>query len=180
MAFEVTHTEKIFEGRVFSVRQDLVNMPNGKEARIDVVVHRGSVALIPVDEDSKIWFIHQYRHPVGKEMLELPAGVVEAGERPEVTAQRELQEEIGMGTETLHFLGSFFLAPGYSTEYMHVYLAEGLYESALQPDEDEDLRVEKIPVEEAYRRLDAGELQDAKTVAALSLARSRLQSMGEG
>jgi ADP-ribose pyrophosphatase len=180
MAFEVTHTEKIFEGRAFSVRQDQVRMPDGRNATLDVVVHRGSVTLIPVDQERQIWFVRQYRHPVGKELLELPAGVVEAGERPEVTAQREIQEEIGMAASTLHFLGSFFLAPGYSTEYMYVYLAEGLYESALQPDEDEHLQVEKISVEAAYHSLEAGKLEDAKTLAALALARSHLCELTEG
>lgn len=175
--FEVTHTEKIFEGKVFSLRQDQVRLPGGHETTLDIVVHRGAVTIVPLDAEGNIWFVHQYRHAVARELIELPAGSVEEGERPEVAAHREVREETGMAAHDLRYLGSFFLAPGYSTEYMHVFFARDLYEDPLDGDEDEDLEIEKLSVEETFRRLDAGEFEDAKTLAALTLARAKMDSL---
>jgi len=175
MAFEVMHTETAFRGRAFDVRQDQVSLPDGNQARLDVIVHNESVVMIPLDADGLIWFIRQYRHPALMELLELPAGVMEAGEQPEYSAGREIREEIGMAAGKLRKLGAFFLAPGYSTELMHVYLATGLNEDPLQPDRDEFIRVEKISVQEAYRLAESSQIQDAKTLAALLLARPYLE-----
>jgi len=175
MPFEVMHTETAFRGRAFDVRQDQVSLPDGNQARLDVIVHNESVVMIPLDADGLIWFIRQYRHPAQKELLELPAGVMEAGEQPEYSAGREIREEIGMAAGKLRKLGAFFLAPGYSTELMHVYLATGLNEDPLQPDRDEFIRVEKISVQEAYRLAESSQIQDAKTLAALLLARPYLE-----
>jgi ADP-ribose pyrophosphatase len=152
-----------------------VRFPDGREMRVDVVVHAGAVTLVPVDEQGQVWLIRQYRHPAGKLLLELPAGVVEAGEDPAASAQREVREEIGMGARHLKPVGEFFLAPGYSTELMRVYLATGLFPEALDPDEDEQITVEKVPFDEALRMAEQGEIQDAKTIAALFLARRHLQ-----
>ena len=175
MPFEVMHTETAFRGRAFDVRQDQVSLPDGNQARLDVIVHNESVVMIPLDAEGLIWFIRQYRHPAQKELLELPAGVMEAGEQPEYSAGREIREEIGMAAGKLRKLGAFFLAPGYSTELMHVYLATGLNEDPLQPDRDEFIRVEKISVQEAYRLAESSQIQDAKTLAALLLARPYLE-----
>ena len=175
MPFEVMHTETAFRGRAFDVRQDQVSLPDGNQARLDVIVHNESVVMIPLDAEGLIWFIRQYRHPAQKELLELPAGVMEAGEQPDYSAGREIREEIGMAAGKLRKLGAFFLAPGYSTELMHVYLATGLNEDPLQPDRDEFIRVEKISVQEAYRLAESSQIQDAKTLAALLLARPYLE-----
>ena len=175
MPFEVMHTETAFRGRAFDVRQDQVSLPDGNQARLDVIVHNESVVMIPLDAEGLIWFIRQYRHPAQKELLELPAGVMEAGEQPEYSAGREIREEIGMAAGKLRKLGAFFLAPGYSTELMHVYLATGLNEDPLQPDRDEFIRVEQISVQEAYRLAESSQIQDAKTLAALLLARPYLE-----
>ena len=175
MPFEVMHTETAFRGRAFDVRQDQVSLPDGNQARLDVIVHNESVVMIPLDAEGQIWFIRQYRHPAQKELLELPAGVMEVDEQPEYSAGREIREEIGMAAGKLRKLGSFFLAPGYSTELMHVYLATGLNEDPLQPDRDEFIRVEKISIQETYRLAENGQIQDAKTLAALLLARPYLE-----
>jgi ADP-ribose pyrophosphatase len=174
MTFEVIQTETTFRGRAFDVRQDQVSLPDGNRAKLDIVVHNESVSMIPLDADGLIWFIRQYRHPAQGELLELPAGVMESGERPEYSAGREIREEIGMSAEQLRKLGTFYLAPGYSTELMHVYLATGLKEDPLQPDRDEFIRIEKIAVQEAYRMAESGQIRDAKTLAALLLARPHL------
>lgn len=175
MAFEVMHTETTFRGKAFDVRQDQITLPDGNRAKLDIVVHNKSVSMIPVDADGQVWFIRQYRHPAQKELLELPAGVMESGEQPEVSAAREIREEIGMAAGQLRKLGTFYLAPGYSTELMHVYLATGLREDPLQPDRDEFIRIQKVSVAQAYQMAKSGEIQDAKTLAALLLARPVLE-----
>lgn len=176
MAYEVVDSKTVYEGRVFDVHQDQVRLPDGRTVRIDVVAHRGAVTIIPLDEEGQIWFIRQYRHPAGRTLLELPAGVAEEDEAPEVSAHREIREEIGMAAGHLEALGEFFLAPGYSTEYMYVFLATGLTEDPLEGDEDEDIEVEKVPAAQAMLLAEKGHIQDAKTLAALLLARSRLFS----
>lgn len=178
MVFETVKSETVYQGRVFDVRREQLRLPDGRMAQIDVVAHHGAVTLLPIDEEGQIWFVSQYRHPAGRILLELPAGVMEAGEDPVVTARREIREEIGMAAGKLQKLGSFFLAPGYSTEYMHVFLATGLQPDPLQADDDELLNIEKMPVELALRQAETSQIQDAKTLAALLLARPHLASLG--
>ncbi len=167
MTFEVLQTTSLFKGRAFDVRQDQVVMPDGRIVELDVVDHRDAVTIIPLDQDGQIWFIRQYRHPTQRELLELPAGVTEEGESPEAGAQRELREEIGMAAQEMVRIGGFYLAPGYSTEYMHVYLATGLYPSPLPGDESEYLSTEKIAVEKALELAETGQLQDSKSLVGL-------------
>ena len=167
---ETLHSETKFIGRAFSVRQDDVRLPNGNTTRLDIVEHPGAVTVLPVDSDGMILFVRQYRHPAGSDVLEIPAGGLETGETPEMCAQREIQEEIAMGAERLEKIGGFFLAPGYSTEFIHVYLATGLYPSSLPQDVDEILTVEKISIEQAFDLARDGQIRDAKTLAAFYLA----------
>lgn len=174
MEVEVLNSEKIYQGRAFGVRQDEIRLPDGRTAAMDVVEHAKAVTILPVDAVGDIWFVRQYRHPIGELLLELPAGTLEADEDPQKAAAREIREEIGMAASELELLSEFFLAPGYSTEYMYIYLATGLSPAPLSQDEDEYLFVEKIPAAEAYRLLQAGKLRDAKTLLALEQARSRL------
>lgn len=174
MNFKTIATQEIFQGRVFSVRQEQVQMPNGNLARLDIIDHPPSVLMIPVDENNDIWFIHQYRHPAGEELLELPAGVMEPGESPESCALREIREEIGMSAKIIEKIGGFFMAPGYTTEFLHVFLTRQLQSDPLPGDVDEFIRVERIPVAEAFMKVERGEIRDSKTLAALLLAKSRL------
>ena len=177
MKFKVKDSETQYKGRVFSVRRDEVELPDGKTAHLDIVEHNPSVSLLPLDDQGRIWFVRQYRHPAGEELLELPAGVIEPGESPEACARREIREEIEMAAEKIEKLGEFYLAPGYSTEYMYAYLATGLKKDPLQRDEDEFLAVEKIPAQKALDMAAAGELKDVKSLAVLFLARPYLLSL---
>lgn len=170
MGFEIIDFEDIFKGKVFNVRRDSVRYPGGRVLKLDVIDHRGSVSILPIDEQGQVWFIRQYRHPAGEVLLELPAGVMDEGETPEGSALRELREEIGMTAGKLRRVGEFYLAPGYSTEYMYVFLALGLTPDPLQADEDESISIEKIPVQQIYSRAVFGQLRDAKSLAALFLA----------
>src|SRR5512136_1345202 len=118
MPYEILHTETLYHGRAFNVRRDEIRLPDGKTARVDIVDHVGAVTLVPVDEQKRVWFVRQYRHPAGDVLLELPAGMVEPGELPLDCARREIREEIGMAAGRVEPIGEYFLAPGYSTEFM--------------------------------------------------------------
>jgi len=178
MSFEILLSEVVYQGRAFDVRKDRISLPDGNQAQLDIVDHRGSVTMVPIDNNGLIWFVRQYRHPARKVLFELPAGVAEAGEAPEVNAQREIREEIGMAAGKLEKLGGFYLAPGYSTEFMQVFLATDLRPSPLQADADEFLSVEKLPARQMFSLVQEGQIQDAKTLAALYLARPYLERMG--
>lgn len=171
MKFETLQREIVYQGKAFRVRRDQVRMPDGQAARLDIVEHAGAVTILPLDDQGRIWFVRQYRHPAAQQLLELPAGTLEPGEPPEVCAQREIREETGQAAGEMHKLGEFFLAPGYSTEYMHVYLATHLRPDPLPSDSDEFLSVETQPVAEVLQMVERGEIQDGKTLAALMLAR---------
>ncbi|MCU0487729.1 MAG: NUDIX hydrolase [Anaerolineales bacterium] len=169
MRYEVLGSEIVFRGKVFNVRLDQIRLPDGRTGRMDILEHAQAVTILPVDSDSRIWFIRQYRHPAVEDILELPAGVMEPGELPAESAQRELREEIGMAAGKLDALGEFYLAPGYSSEYMYVFLATELYSAALKPDEDEAIEIVKVSTQEALSMAAQGRVKDAKSLAALLL-----------
>jgi len=176
MSTEVVESETVYRGRALNVRRERVRLPNGHVATFDVVDHPASVAMVPVDQEGRIWFVRQYRHPPGETMLELPAGTLSAGEDPQACAVRECREEIGMSPGRLTPLGACYLAPGYSTEYMHFYLAQDLSPAPLPPDADEVLHIERLTFAEAEAHLKDGDLQDAKSVAGLHLAQRLLRT----
>jgi ADP-ribose pyrophosphatase len=169
-SFQIVKSETIYQGKVFDVRQDRVRLPNGNLADLDIVEHSGAVTLLPVDNDRQMWFVRQYRHPAQAELIELPAGVMEEGETPEACAHREIREEIGMAATHLEKVGEFFLAPGYSTEYMYIFVATGLRPAPLQGDPDEFINIKKIPLEQVYKMARTGQFRDSKTLAGLFLA----------
>ena len=178
MDLAVVRSEIVYHGHVFDVRQDHLRLPNGNLAQIDVVEHHGAVTMIPVDSQGQIWFIRQYRHAIKKVLLELPAGAAEIGEAPLSSAQRELREEIGMAAGNLQEIGSFYLAPGYSSEFMHIFIARDLQPAPLPADEDEFLKIEKVSVRQALRLAETGELEDSKSLIALFWSRPHLAGMG--
>lgn len=175
MPFELLKSEIVYPGRAFTIRRDTLRLPDGRESRFDIVEHVGSVIILPLDADGNLLFVRQYRHAAGLDLLELPAGTLDEGEAPEACARREIREETGMAAGKLELLGGFYLAPGYSTEYMHVYLATGLYDNPLEADADEFLSVERVPLADVMAMCDRGEIPDAKTLAAFILARKYLE-----
>ena len=174
MKFELIDSERIFDGRIFTIRRDNLRTPDGRTTKFDIVEHHGSVVIVPVDEEGNLLLVRQYRHAAVDNLLELPAGVLELNEEPALSAARELREETGMAAKNLVELGKFYLAPGYSTELMTVFLATNLYVNPLDPDADEFLEVEKIPLAKALSIAEAGKMPDAKTLAALLMARPHL------
>jgi ADP-ribose pyrophosphatase len=175
MAFKLLHSEPLFKGRAFTIRRDLLRTPDGKETKLDIVDHGGSVVILPMDSDGNLLFVRQYRHAAGQDLLELPAGTRDGNEPYEECAAREIREETGMAARTLLHIGDFYLAPGYSTEFMGVFLATDLYSAPLQADADEFLEVEKVPVRKAFELASTGRMPDAKSLAALFLARPHLE-----
>jgi ADP-ribose pyrophosphatase len=175
MPFELIRSETLLEGRAFKVRRDYLKTPDGRETRLEIIDHGGSVVVIPVDDENNLLFVKQYRHAAKADLLELPAGTRDGDEPYEACAAREVREETGMGAGKLQKLGEFFLAPGYSTEFMAVFLATELWDDPLQADEDEFLDLEKIPIRKAIQMAEHGEILDAKSVAALMLARPFLE-----
>lgn len=174
MTHKVLKSETTYHARAFDVKRDEILYPDGRKVTFDVVVHGGAVAMVPVDAGGNIWFVRQYRHSAGKLLLELPAGTLERGEDPEACAQRELREEIGMGAADVAKLADFFLAPGYSTERMWIFLATGLSPEKLEGDEDEDLEIIQLTPEQAFAAIQSGEIEDAKTIVGLFLAKEFL------
>lgn len=170
MKFELLESTTIHQGRVFNLRRDRVRTPHGREVNLDIIDHPPAVTLIPLDSQGNILFVRQYRHAISQEFLELPAGVKEKGEDPEECARREIREETGMSAGSIQLLGEFYQAPGYSTEYMYIFLAQDLKPDPLPGDVDEFITVERYPVKQAYAMARDGGIVDAKSLAALLLA----------
>lgn len=175
MSFELLKSVTLMQGRTFRIRRDFLKTPDGRETHFEIVEHGGSVIIIPVDENGNILFVRQYRHAAGINLLELPAGTRDGNEPFDACAAREIREETGMAAGQLVQIGEFYLAPGYSTEFMGIFLATELTHNPLAPDADEILSVEKIPVKQAFELAERGEIPDAKSLAALLLARPHLE-----
>ena len=164
----------VYDGRVVQLHVDEVELPNGKRTTREVVEHAGAVVVLPIDQSGVVLLVRQYRYPIGKDLLEAPAGGIDPGEAPEQAAQRELQEEIGHKAGRLDGLGEFWTAPGFCTEYMYAYLARDLSPSSLAPDEDEEIVVERHSLDSIRAMIRDGRIVDAKTIAAYWMALDRL------
>jgi len=175
MPHSILSSQSVYNGHVFSVELLRVKLPDQREHDYDLVRHPDSVTILPLDRDGGVWFVTQFRIGSGSVLLELPAGVLKEGERPETCAARELREEIGMAAGCLRHLGSIYLAPGYCSELNHVYLATELVSSPLQMDEDEFLGVREVYINEIDALVSRGDLCDSKSLAALFLARPFLK-----
>ncbi|MFW5714014.1 MAG: NUDIX hydrolase [Brevefilum sp.] len=175
MTFSEISREKHYRGHVFDVAKVNVRLPDGRERDYDLVEHGDSVTILPVDKDGNILFVSQHRLGSGRILLELPAGVLDPEESPLTSAQRELREETGKDASEFKELGGFYLTPGYTDEYMTVFLATGLYDAPLETDEDEFLKIKSLSITEAYQKALNGELEDGKSLAALFLAQPFLK-----
>lgn len=168
MTEEKTLSSKvIYEGRSVSLRVDTIQMPGGRETTREIVEHRACVAIVAVDENDNILLVNQYRKPVEKELLEIPAGGIDADEDPEDTVRREMQEETGYLPEKVERLGGFYSAPGYCTEYLYLYLATNLVPSQLYAEDTESIRLVRVPVNQIPELLTSGKICDAKSIAGL-------------
>ena len=162
-------SQDIYEGRVISLRVDQIEIASGRNVRREVIEHPGAVVIVPIDDEGRILWVEQHRWATGRKLLELPAGTIEAGEEAEACARRELAEETGFAATAWQRLGGFYSAPGFCTEYLHAFLAQDLTPESAEADEDEDIELVTLSLEESLARVEAGEIEDAKSLAALFL-----------
>jgi 8-oxo-dGTP pyrophosphatase MutT (NUDIX family) len=173
---EVLSTEHAFRGKIVAVRLERVRLEDGYVVQQEIVEHRESMTVVAVDADERIVLVRQYRHATGEELLETPAGSVDPGETAEEAVNRELAEEAGLRAREVLPLGSFYLAPGWCTEYMHAYLARDLYDSTAEADEDERIEVVRLSFVEWEQKIALGHVRDCKSIAAWHLALPHLRS----
>jgi len=174
MTYTINHESIEHRTALFTIKLVDMSFPDGKSRLFDLIDIQDAVTILPLDKEGYIHFVRQYRIGARAELLELPAGKIEDGEAPLLTAQRELREEIGMGAGSWLALGSFYMSPGYANEYMYCYLARDLYPDPLTPDTDEFLNVIKMSLTDTLDMVRSGEIRDSKTLAALMLARHLL------
>lgn len=162
-------SEKLFSGKVISLYLEDVELPNGKEAKREIIKHPGAVAILAITDENKIVMVEQFRKALDRTIVEIPAGKLEKGEEPAACARRELEEETGYECGSLELLNSFYTSPGFSDEIVHVYIARGLVkkENSAPLDEDEFIDLEELTLEEAIRYIKDQKIFDAKTVFAV-------------
>jgi ADP-ribose pyrophosphatase len=167
MSETVTKTRYGYRGKLLKLRVDSVKLPNGYRTTREIVEHPGAVAVIPVLDDATILLTRQYRRAAKRHMVEIPAGTLERGESPISCAKRELVEETGYAARRIQRLFSCFLAPGYSTEKIHFFLATKLVPRKGEHPEDEAITSRALKLREALKAIERGEIQDAKTICGL-------------
>lgn len=158
-------SKKIFEGNIIDLQVDEVKLPNGETAERELVYHPGAVAVIPITEDNKIVLVEQYRKPLERTLIEIPAGKLEKNENPLTAAVRELEEETGYTTTNLSQVTSFYTSPGFANEKVYVYVTNDLIKMENPPagDDDEFVEIIEVTLDEAKELVEEGRIQDAKT-----------------
>lgn len=168
MAEEKTLSSRlIYDGRAVRLRVDTVQMASGRETTREIVEHSDCVAIIAVDASDNVLLVRQFRKPVEKELLEIPAGGIEPGEDPTATVSRELREEIGYLPRKVERIGGFYSTPGYCTEYLHLYLATDLIRSQLYAEDTENIKLIPVPISQISSLVASGSICDAKSIAGL-------------
>jgi len=160
-------SQSIYQGRAVRLRVDTIKMPGGRETEREIVEHDDCIAIIAIDADDKVLLVKQFRKPVEKELLEIPAGGIDAGEDPEAAVSRELREETGYLPRKLERLGGFYSTPGYCTEYLYLYLATDLIPSQLFAEDTENISLVRVPLSQVPELITSGDICDAKSIAGL-------------
>ena len=173
MSVKVHKITNLYNGKLFDVVLEKVTLPNGVIKDREIVRHPGAAAMVPLLDDGKVILVRQYRHAVGKFLLEIPAGTLEPDEGPMECARRELVEETGYEAENLAKLAEILPAPGYTDEHIHIFLATGLRLAEQKLEDDEVLQVQPTPLDTALDMIRQGEIQDGKTIAGLLLTSMR-------
>lgn len=163
-------TKRIYEGRVLNLRVDEVRLENGNSGKREVVEHLGAAAIVPILDGGEVILVRQYRYPIGIDLLEIPAGTLKANEDPKECAVRELEEETGYRCGEISKVAECFVAPGYSTEKIHLYLAKQLTKTETNLDDDESIILERYPLSEVMEKIRTGEIRDAKSIVGLHAA----------
>jgi ADP-ribose pyrophosphatase len=162
-------SQVVFEGRSIKVRVDTVRTIDGRRSTREIVQRSDCIAVIAVDDNGNILLENQFRKPIEKELLEIPAGGIDAGEEPEAAVVREMREETGFRPQKLVKLGGFYSSPGYSTEYLYLYLATDLVPDPLSAEDTAGIALMPVPVAQIPALVTSGKIQDSKTIAGLLL-----------
>jgi len=160
-------TQQIYQGRAVNIRVDTVEKTSGRKTTREVVEHSDCIAVVALDEQDNVLLVRQFRHPVGRFLLEIPAGGIDPGEEPIDSVRRELQEEIGYFPQKIDKLGGFYATPGYGTEYLYCFLATDLVPARLVAEDTEDIELVRVSLDEIPRLIASGAICDAKSIAAL-------------
>ena len=163
-----------YNGLIINTTLDRVVLQNGEHTLREVVSHPGGVTIIPIDDDGYVYCVRQFRYPMSEHLLEVPAGKLEYGEEPFLCAGRELSEETGITASEYIDLGKIYPSPGFCKEILYIYMARGLSFGIPHPDHNEFLDVEKIHIDELFKRVMSNEITDAKTVIAILKAKNIL------
>ena len=166
----------IFKGKVVTLNLETVTLPNGATVELEVVRHPGAAAIVPMKDARTVVLIRQYRLAAGGFIYEIPAGKLHPGEDPRLCAERELEEEIGYRAGAIERLETFFTAPGFTDEVMHLFLATNLTKTAQKLDHDEVLEIVEMPLDEAIANIRSGAIRDAKTIVGLQSVYLRQRS----
>lgn len=164
---KILGSTRVYDGKLVKVDKLTVQLPDNATALREVVQHPGAVAIVPIDAENNVLLVRQFRIAANKSLLEIPAGTLEPGEQPDLAAVREMREETGYHPGQIQPIGGIYAAPGYTTEYIHLYYATDLTESPLDQDEDEFIELIRMPYAEALRLIEKGDIEDSKTVAGL-------------
>jgi len=175
LTFEGDKKRTIWKGRAFQFNVEEVSFPDGRKTVVEVIRHPGSSGIIPIEEPRSVILIRQFRPAVGRFIWEIPAGTMHPGEDPLECAKRELQEECGLLAQRFEKLGDILVAPGYSNERIHLFMATDLMPSKQNLDEDEVLTTEVVPLDHAMEMMENGEIQDAMTMVGLHMAHRELK-----
>lgn len=176
----VTGSRRVYEGKRLHVRADDIAFEDGRTGIREVVEYGPAVVIVPITEANELIMVRQYRRAVDQTLIELPAGGIHGDEAPEAAAHRELREETGLRASVMHSLGGFYAAPGYTDEYLHLFLAEELVQDPLNPDEDESIDVVIVSLDDAIDLIVNGEIRDAKSVAGILRVMVYLNESGYG
>jgi len=163
-------SKRVYQGRAVGLRVDEVEKPSGRRTTREIVEHADSVAVIPIDNEGNVLLVRQFRQATGKVLLEIPAGGINPGESLEEAVCREMREEIGFLPKEIKKIGGFYLSPGYSTEYLHLYMAKDLEPSRLHAEDTENIDIIAIPIPQIPHLIASEEIQDAKSIAGLYIA----------
>jgi len=163
-------SERVYEGKIINLRVDTVELPSGRKTKREIVEHEACTAIVAIDSENNVLLVRQYRKAAEKMLLEIPAGGIEPGEKPLDGARRELEEETGFSAEKWEELSGFYTSPGFTTEYMYLYLATELKPLKRAADDDENIELVRVPLKEAYELITSGEVCDAKSIAGLLMA----------
>ncbi|MEM1994796.1 MAG: NUDIX hydrolase [Nitrososphaerales archaeon] len=178
-AIKTLSSELVYNGRVVSLVKDVVLLPSGRKTIREKIIHPGAVGILPILKGENLILVEQFRYVINSTLLEIPAGTIEENEAPEECAARELREETGYQASKLELLSTFYLAPGYSTEFFWLFKASGLKRGKVKPMLDETIKVKKVKLAEAYDLIRRGVIRDAKSICAILLYIRMKRSKGD-